>query len=728
MCFLLPFPMALSRLLLLVAALLWGAASPLTQAQPISLSFGTPYTQNFNTLAASGTSSVVPAGWAFLEAGTNANTTYAASTGSSTAGNTYSFGAAGSPDRAFGGLTSASLQPTIGAHFRNDDATRAAVVTISYTGEQWRLGTAGREDRLRFEYSTNATSLATGTWTRVPALDFASPTTSGPVGARDGNAPANRSLRSSTLGSLLAPGATLWIRWVDLDAFGADDGLAVDDFVISMVEAGSGTATQPLPFNPSAAQGDGAGWRQLAVPVADYTVHDLAQLNLVQGVEGDPEVPEGAVYGPQYPLAPPNVYVTYNPSSERALPNGFVPPLTAAEPLDLGRGFFWYLYDNDLGPFPGQFGGGTSRSYELTTRPLTASGQTPVSNVTRVFADYVEAGPLPRFYMVGNPFMRPLRLSGISVAPGAIQGNVLQIYRPTGPNSGTFMLVDRASPTSFLAVWQGAFVEVATAGDQTVTYAYSQTDPAATPPFYGRAAAESSLAFRLEGTLASGTSVVDEAAVVRFHPDAAPGWDALDASKLTPPGTAQALLAPVLLAEGAPRRASITALPLESTSIPLAFAASEAGTFVVMWTTTLPPGVAGSLRDLETGAVTDLAVGSYSFSAPASDWAERFEIAVTAGGVAGEPGASGRVEVGEVRPNPVHDAPARLRIAVPAGQSVTVRLFDVVGRQVADAFHGPLPTGVHEVELPTQGLAAGTYLVRVESDSQVAVRRLTIWR
>ena len=58
---------------------------------PVSLaSTGIAVTENFNTLASSGTSSTVPTGWAFSEAGTNANTTYDSGTGSGTAGNTYS--------------------------------------------------------------------------------------------------------------------------------------------------------------------------------------------------------------------------------------------------------------------------------------------------------------------------------------------------------------------------------------------------------------------------------------------------------------------------------------------------------------------------------------------------------------------------------------------------------------------------------------------------------------
>lgn len=77
---------------------------------------GTAYTQNFNTLANTGTSSTLPDGWEFLETGANANSTYTAGTGSSNAGDTYSFGSVAA-DRALGTLRSGNLIPIIGASF-----------------------------------------------------------------------------------------------------------------------------------------------------------------------------------------------------------------------------------------------------------------------------------------------------------------------------------------------------------------------------------------------------------------------------------------------------------------------------------------------------------------------------------------------------------------------------------------------------------------------------------
>ncbi len=213
-------------------------------AAVITLSNGTPsYSQNFDSLAASVTSSSTPTGWSFAESGANSNATYIAGTGSGTAGDTYSFGATGNSDRAFGELTTATLNSTIGAQFRNAGSTAIQSLSIGYYGEQWRLGTIGRTDRLDFQYSLNATSLTTGTWTDLNALDFGSPITSAPTGALNGNLGANRLHRAGTATGLsVAFNQDVWIRWLATDATGADDGLAIDDFTLTATFAASPAA------------------------------------------------------------------------------------------------------------------------------------------------------------------------------------------------------------------------------------------------------------------------------------------------------------------------------------------------------------------------------------------------------------------------------------------------------------------------------------------------------
>ena len=208
---------------------------------PVSVAtLGAAVTQNFDTLVSSGTGTLAantPTGWGFAESGTSTNTTYTAGTGSANTGDTYSFGSTSSAERAFGGLQSGSLIPTLGASFTNNTGATITSLEISYTGEQWRIGNtaAARDDRLDFQYSVNATSLTTGTWTDVNTLDFTNMVkTAAVAGALDGNNPANRILITNTISGLtIANGATFFIRWTDFNAAGSDDGLAVDDFSLT---------------------------------------------------------------------------------------------------------------------------------------------------------------------------------------------------------------------------------------------------------------------------------------------------------------------------------------------------------------------------------------------------------------------------------------------------------------------------------------------------------------
>jgi uncharacterized repeat protein (TIGR01451 family) len=236
-----------SVVLLLSLSLLGGDAL----AQCVSLTtLGSASTQNFNTLsntAGSTTNNLTITGWFLNEVGggTRDNEQYAVDTGGSNTGDTFSYGPAGNTERALGALQSGTLISTIGACYTNNTGATITSLAVAYTGEQWRIGNIAlaRDDRYDFQVSLNATDLATGTWTNHDTLDFTNPIkTAGAAAALDGNAAANRTAISATVGSLsIANGATFWIRWNDLNASGADDGLAIDDFSLTP------QAVPPLP-------------------------------------------------------------------------------------------------------------------------------------------------------------------------------------------------------------------------------------------------------------------------------------------------------------------------------------------------------------------------------------------------------------------------------------------------------------------------------------------------
>ncbi|HTU10368.1 MAG TPA: tandem-95 repeat protein, partial [Allosphingosinicella sp.] len=264
----------------------------------ISLANATAYTQNFNSLANTGTSSALPTGWFIAESGTGSNATYTAGTGSGSTADTYSFGAAGDTERALGTLRSNALNLSFGTSFTNNIGATITSFLVSYKGEQWRRGDNTVADRLDFQYSLDATSITTGNWFSVDTLDFNSVTLTGGAGARDGNTIFSNV--SGSIGSLmLASGATIWIRWVDFNVAGNDDGLAVDDFSITPTIAppepiidlnGSGAGTGYASTYTEDVGGGGAGARIGAPDMTitdDLNTIDHVTLTIANGRNGD---------------------------------------------------------------------------------------------------------------------------------------------------------------------------------------------------------------------------------------------------------------------------------------------------------------------------------------------------------------------------------------------------------------------------------------------------------
>ncbi|MFL6209062.1 MAG: Calx-beta domain-containing protein [Pyrinomonadaceae bacterium] len=291
------------------------AAPTDTGAGSVSLTtLGVAATENFNTLsntAGSTTNTALPTGWYITESGGGArdNEQYAVDTGGSTTGDIYSYGSAASTERALGELRSGTLIPLFGAKFTNNTGATITSLDVSYTGEEWRFGGVHSTvaDRLDFQYSVNATDLSTGTYLDANALDFNPPVTAGTAGALDGNAAANRTAISSTITGLSIPnGATFFIRLNDVDATGADDGLAVDDFSITpqagvvqptlnvndVTQAEGNAGTTNFNFTVSLTAPAGTGGVSFTVNTADGTATAPSDYTAI--VNGAGSIPEGS--------------------------------------------------------------------------------------------------------------------------------------------------------------------------------------------------------------------------------------------------------------------------------------------------------------------------------------------------------------------------------------------------------------------------------------------------
>jgi hypothetical protein len=229
--------------------------TPLVQpgSAQILVSAGSPYTQNFDSLASSGappadtnwTDNTTIPGWYASKTQVGAISAYRVGTGSDTAGALYSFGVAGaSPvtDRALGSVASGTPgKLAYGVRFQNDTAQAMTNVTISYTGEQWRNSGNTATQTLAFSYfiSNNpiASSDAAGAnaWVPFASLSFNSPTVGTPAGRLDGNASTNRQVFFGVFltNVVVFPNQEIFFRWYDTDDGGADHALAVDDLSIA---------------------------------------------------------------------------------------------------------------------------------------------------------------------------------------------------------------------------------------------------------------------------------------------------------------------------------------------------------------------------------------------------------------------------------------------------------------------------------------------------------------
>ncbi len=291
----LPLPAAA---LLLLAWSLTGSVF----GQCVSLTaVGTPSTQNFDTLATTGTN-IVWADNSTLAGWYSTRTTYNAGTGSSTTGALYSFGVAATnplTERALGGVGSGGTGTFYWAVcFVNNTGTTLTALDLSYVGEQWRDGlpVPAAAHTLAFEYQvaapgtiTDANTPVTG-WTAFSSLDFTGPRTGTSAGALDGNLPANRTAKSASLTTSVAPGNEAWLRWRDINDASNDHGLAVDDF--SVTPQGVVAPTPSLSLNDVALDEGNAGTTSFTFTVS------LSSPALVGGVTFDIATADGTAAQP----------------------------------------------------------------------------------------------------------------------------------------------------------------------------------------------------------------------------------------------------------------------------------------------------------------------------------------------------------------------------------------------------------------------------------------------
>jgi uncharacterized protein len=239
-------------------------------AFPACQSLSSPYNQNFNGLATSGTptltsDSTIP-GWFFNTSIPPRPATYNVSAGTGTAGGFYSFGTGTETDRAFGSIGSNALGASAaggafyGVCLINDTGAAITTLYVKYTGEQWRNGGNATAHKLDFAYNVVSAqptdgTFSSGTYTDVNSLDFTGPVASTSAGALNGNNAANQASFNTSFAVNIPAGQYILLRWFDLNDAGNDHGLAIDDLSVSTSPITDVTPVDitPTSLSPSAA-------------------------------------------------------------------------------------------------------------------------------------------------------------------------------------------------------------------------------------------------------------------------------------------------------------------------------------------------------------------------------------------------------------------------------------------------------------------------------------------
>ena len=325
----------------------------------------------------------------------------------------------------------------------------------------------------------------------------------------------------------------------------------------------------------------------------------------------------------------------------------------------------------------------------------------------------------PGWNQIGTPF-------GFPVAWADVDGS--DLVSPPVTWTGTGYTADQA----VLEPWVGYFVENTTGAPVTLT-----APPVAADASAARSAPLAGTGYRLRLRVTGDDGgVVDAENVAGIDAAAAPGRDRLDRGEPPPPGPhvrlsfvdGGARLAHSVRPDaggGAAWDAEVTATAsLLTAPLDLRVALDDERP--------LPAGYGRYVLDRDRGVALPVDGGAFRVTLSAADPVRRLTVVVgteafaasVAGGVALTPPA---FELERAAPNPVRQA-AALAFSVPEPGPVSLDVVDVLGRRVAVLVDGDRDAGRHTVRWSADGLASGTYVLRLRAAGQTAAQTVTVVR
>ena len=156
-------------------------------------------------------------------------------------GGVYSDGvSASAADRSLGALAANATTPAFGLVLVNTEAHSQDSITITFTGEQWRLANNGAvANTLTFAYGFGGGSITSSNFLSSAGMtsDARGNVVSGVATASPFNVYSSTSISFTISGVNWTPGQELYIRWQLPKRSGSGANLAIDDFSLTAVPA-----------------------------------------------------------------------------------------------------------------------------------------------------------------------------------------------------------------------------------------------------------------------------------------------------------------------------------------------------------------------------------------------------------------------------------------------------------------------------------------------------------
>lgn len=283
---------------------------------------------------------------------------------------------------------------------------------------------------------------------------------------------------------------------------------------------------------------------------------------------------------------------------------------------------------------------------------------------------------------------------------------------------------------------------------QTVTFRFVGID---LPPNVTAPEGEGYVRFRVRpfGALAEGTEIRNDASIVfTFNPpivtpevvhlvrqtaDLATVVEAPDEAQVGQPSLFRVLVGNL---QGDPAEAPTATLTVAGgtilSAVPESGSCSVATPVVCTFAdldSTAVVAINVTVQPASTGLLSvSSVVDTPSFDGFAANDTDGASVTVTGVGTESDPLVPRDLTLSAPRPNPARGA-VTLRWGLPQPASVDVRVYDLLGREVARLAEGvPGEAGWHETEWDARSLASGVYVVRLQVGDEARTRRITVLR